>query len=140
MSSVNKCIIVGRVGKDPEIRNTQSGGKLANLTVATSETWNDKASGERKERTEWHKVSILNDNIAGVAERFVRKGSKVYIEGALQTREWTDKEGQKRFTTEIVIGRFNGSLVLLDSRQSGDAPRQSAPAKTSQDLDDELPY
>jgi single-strand DNA-binding protein len=115
--SVNKVILVGNLGKDPEVRTTQDGSKIVNLTLATSETWNDRGSGERKERTEWHRVVIFNDRIGDVAERFLRKGRKVYIEGALQTRKWTDQQGQERYTTEVVIGRFRGELVLLDSNR-----------------------
>jgi single-strand DNA-binding protein len=117
--SVNKVILVGNLGKDPEVRNTQDGSKIVNLTLATSETWNDRASGERKERTEWHRVVIFNDRVADVAERFLRKGRKVYVEGSLQTRKWTDQQGQERYTTEVVIGRFNGNLTLLDGRGEG---------------------
>jgi single-strand DNA-binding protein len=117
--SVNKVILVGNLGKDPEVRNTQDGTKIVNLTLATSETWNDRASGERKERTEWHRVVIFNDRTADVAERFLKKGAKVYVEGSLQTRKWTDQQGQERYTTEIVIGRFNGQLTMLDTRAGG---------------------
>ena len=113
--SVNKVILVGNLGKDPEVRNTQSGSKIVNLTVATSETWNDRQSGERKERTEWHRVVIFNDRLGDVAERFLRKGRKVYLEGELRTRKWTDQSGQERYTTEVTIDRFRGELVLLDS-------------------------
>jgi single-strand DNA-binding protein len=117
--SVNKVILVGNLGKDPEIRNTQDGNKIVNLTLATSETWNDRASGERKEKTEWHRVVIFNDRVADVAERFLKKGAKIYVEGSLQTRKWTDQGGQERYTTEVVIGRFNGQLTMLDGRQGG---------------------
>ena len=117
--SVNKVILVGNLGKDPEVRNTQTGGKIVNLTLATSETWNDKASGERKERTEWHRVVIFNERVADVAERFLKKGSKIYVEGALQTRKWTDPSGQERYTTEVVIANFNGNLTMLDTRSGG---------------------
>jgi len=120
MASVNKVILVGNLGKDPEVRTTQDGTKIVNLTLATSESWNDRASGERKERTEWHRVVIFNDRIGDVAERFLRKGRKVYIEGALQTRKWTDQSGQEKYTTEVVIGRFRGELVLLDSARGED--------------------
>jgi single-strand DNA-binding protein len=121
--SVNKVILVGNLGKDPESRAMQNGGKVVNLTLATSDTWNDKASGERKERTEWHRVVIFNDRLADVAERFLRKGRKVYVEGSLQTRKWTDQQGQERYTTEVVVDRFRGELTLLDSnRDGGDAP------------------
>lgn len=145
--SVNKAIIVGHLGRDPEARTMQNGGKVCNLTVATSESWKDKASGERKERTEWHRVVIFNDRIADVAEKYLRKGSKVYLEGSLQTREWTDKDGAKRYTTEIVLQQFRGELVLLDSRKGGaddepgDGGRSPSPAKTAKpDLDDEIPF
>ena len=119
--SVNKVILVGNLGRDPEVRNTQDGSKIVNLALATSETWNDKASGERKERTEWHRVVIFNDRVADVAERFLKKGAKIYVEGTLQTRKWTDQGGQERYTTEIVIGRFNGQLTMLDGRAGGDS-------------------
>jgi single-strand DNA-binding protein len=115
--SVNKVILVGNLGKDPEVRTTQDGSKIVNLTLATSENWTDRNSGERKERTEWHRVVIFNDRIGDVAERYLRKGRKVYIEGALQTRKWTDQGGQERYTTEVVIGRFRGELVLIDSQR-----------------------
>jgi len=117
--SVNKVILVGNLGKDPEVRSTQDGSKIVNLTLATSETWNDRASGERKEKTEWHKVVIFNDRTADVAEKYLKKGAKVYVEGSLQTRKWTDQGGQERYTTEIVIGRFNGALTMLDTRSGG---------------------
>jgi single-strand DNA-binding protein len=119
--SVNKVILVGNLGRDPEVRNTQDGSKIVNLALATSETWNDKGSGERKERTEWHRVVIFNDRVADVAERFLKKGAKIYVEGSLQTRKWTDQGGQERYTTEIVIGRFNGQLTMLDGRAGGDS-------------------
>ena len=117
--SVNKVILVGNLGRDPEVRSTQDGSKIVNLALATSETWNDRASGERKERTEWHRVVIFNDRVADVAERFLKKGAKIYVEGSLQTRKWTDKDGQERYTTEVVIGRFNGQLTMLDGRGEG---------------------
>jgi single-strand DNA-binding protein len=118
--SVNKVIIVGNLGKDPEIRNTQSGQKIANLTVATSDSWNDKASGERKEKTEWHKIVIFDERLADIAERYLRKGKKIYVEGALQTRKWTDQSGQEKYTTEIVLDRFRGVLTMLDSGGRGE--------------------
>jgi single-strand DNA-binding protein len=117
--SVNKVILVGNLGRDPEVRNTQDGNKIVNFTLATSETWNDKASGERKEKTQWHRIVIFNDGLAGVAERYLKKGAKVYVEGSLQTRKWTDQAGQERDTTEVVIGRFNGALTMLDGRAGG---------------------
>lgn len=148
--SVNRVILVGNLGKDPEVRNTQDGGKIVNLTLATSETWNDKASGERVSKTEWHRVVIFNDRTADVAEKYCRKGSKVYIEGALQTRDYVNKDGVKTYTTEVVIGRFNGQLTLLDSKRDSEPPaREAAPAQrreparggsTGADLGDEIPF
>ena len=117
--SVNKVILIGNVGKDPEIRSTNDGTRIANFTLATSETWRDKGSGERRERTEWHRVVIFNDRLTEVVEKYVKKGAKLYIEGALQTRKWTDKEGQERYTTEVVLQRFRGELTMLDSRGGG---------------------
>jgi single-strand DNA-binding protein len=117
--SVNKVIIVGNLGRDPEVRSFQNGGKVVNLNVATSETWRDKQSGERKERTEWHRVSILNENLAKVAEQYLKKGSKVYIEGQLETRKWQDQSGAEKYTTEIVLRPFRGELTLLDGRDGG---------------------
>jgi len=117
--SVNKVILVGNLGRDPEIRTLQDGTKVANLSVATSESWRDKASGERRDRTEWHRVVIFNDRLADVAERFLRKGSKIYVEGQLQTRKWTDQSGNERYTTEVVLQRFRGELTMLDGRGGG---------------------
>jgi single-strand DNA-binding protein len=119
--SVNKVILVGNLGRDPEVRNTQDGSKIVNLALATSETWNDRQSGERKEKTEWHRVVIFNDRVADVAEKYLKKGAKIYVEGALQTRKWTDQAGQERYSTEVVIGRFNGQLTMLDGRSGGDS-------------------
>ncbi len=117
--SVNKVILVGNLGRDPESRSFQNGGKVVNLRIATSETWKDRASGERKEKTEWHSVAIFNENIGRIAEQYLRKGSKVYIEGQLQTRKWQDQSGADKYTTEIVIQNFNGQLTLLDGRNEG---------------------
>ena len=117
--SVNKVIIVGNLGRDPEVRTFQNGGKVVNLNVATSESWRDKASGERKERTEWHRVSILNENLAKIAEQYLKKGSKVYIEGQLETRKWQDQSGAEKYTTEVVLRPFRGELTLLDGRDGG---------------------
>ncbi|MGI4952988.1 MAG: single-stranded DNA-binding protein [Janthinobacterium lividum] len=114
--SVNKVILVGNLGKDPEVRNAQNGTKIVNFTLATSETWNDKASGEKKERTEWHRVVVFNERIADVAERYLKKGAKVYVEGSLQTRKWTDQSGQEKYTTEVVIDRFRGEMTMLSGR------------------------
>ena len=160
--SVNKVILVGNLGKDPEIRTLQSGTKVANLSIATSENWNDRQTGERKERTEWHRVVIFNDRLADVAERFLRKGRKVYLEGSLETRKYTDQSGQEKYTTEVVLRNFRGELVLLDSAGGegsgtgeGGGYRERAPARASAgasrggpswdapkggDLDDEIPF
>jgi single-strand DNA-binding protein len=115
--SVNKVTLIGNLGKDPEIRTLQSGTKVANLSVATSETWNDRQTGERKERTEWHRVVIFNERLAEVAERYLRKGRKVYLEGAMETRKYTDQSGQEKYTTEVVLRNFRGELVLIDSQR-----------------------
>ena len=117
--SVNKVILVGNLGKDPETRTFANGGKVVSFSLATSENWKDKGSGERKEKTEWHNISIFSEGLAGVAERFLRKGSKVYLEGQLETRKWQDQSGNDRYTTDIVLRNFNSSMVLLDSRESG---------------------
>jgi len=161
--SVNKVILVGNLGRDPEIRTTQDGTKVANLSLATSETWRDKNSGERKERTEWHRVVVFNDRLVDVIEKYVRKGSKLYLEGALQTRKWTDKEGQERYSTEVVLQRFRGELTMLDGGRGGGGSdfgggepdmggggstggggggggRRSGGGSAPQDLDDEIPF
>ncbi|MGK2284787.1 single-stranded DNA-binding protein [Pedomonas sp. V897] len=117
--SVNKVILIGNLGRDPEVRSLNDGSKVVNLRVATSETWRDRATGERKERTEWHSVVIFNENLGKVAESYLRKGSKIYVEGQLQTRKWTDQQGQERYTTEIVLQRYRGELTILDSRGGG---------------------
>ena len=125
--SVNKVILIGNLGKDPETRRLNSGDPVVSFSLATSETWRDKNSGERKERTEWHNIVIFNENLGKVAEQYCRKGSKVYVEGQLQTRKWQDKDGQDRYTTEIVLTRFRGELTLLDSRGGGQSDRDSFP-------------
>ena len=117
--SVNKVIIVGNLGRDPEVRSFQNGGKVVNLRIATSETWRDRNSGERKERTEWHSVAIFNENLAKIAEQYLRKGSTVYIEGQLETRKWQDQSGADRYTTEIVLRQYRGELTLLGGRGDG---------------------
>ena len=117
--SVNKVILVGNLGRDPEIRTTNDGTKIANLSLATSESWRDRNSGERRERTEWHRVVIFNDRLVDVVEKYLNKGSKIYIEGQLQTRKWTDRDGQERYTTEVVLQRFRGELTMLDGRGGG---------------------
>jgi single-strand DNA-binding protein len=146
--SVNKVILVGNLGRDPEVRRLTSGDPVVNLSVATSESWRDKASGERKEKTEWHRVVIFNENIAKVAEQYLKKGSKIYLEGQLQTRKYTDKDGSEKYSTEIVLQRYRGELVMLDGR--GDAERAERPAMAGAsegprsfqrgDLDDEIPF
>ena len=155
--SVNKVILVGNLGKDPEVRRMTSGDPVVNLSVATSESWRDKASGERKEKTEWHRVVIFNKNLAEVAEKYLRKGSKVYVEGQLQTRKWTDKDGAEKYSTEIVLQKFRGELTMLDGRgenaeagegggyaggfSSGPRNAGSGPREDfSADLDDEIPF
>jgi single-strand DNA-binding protein len=148
--SVNKVILVGNLGKDPETRRLQSGDPVVNLSIATSESWRDKSSGERKEKTEWHRVVIFNKNLAEVAEKYLRKGSKVYIEGALQTRKWTDKDGQEKYSTEVVLQNFRGELTMLDTRgeggsamsRSGGGSSMSEPAGNfdRSELDDEIPF
>ena len=146
--SVNKVILVGNLGKDPEVRRTTSGDPVVNLSVATSESWRDKASGERKEKTEWHRVVIFNKNLADVAEKYLRKGSKVYVEGQLQTRKWTDKDGAERYSTEVVLQNFRGELTMLDGRNGGSEGggggsrgASEAPASFQRDeMDDEIPF
>ncbi|MEZ0170315.1 single-stranded DNA-binding protein [Microvirga sp. TS319] len=119
--SVNKVILVGNLGRDPEVRRLSNGEPVVNLRIATSETWKDKATGERKEKTEWHSVVIFNENLGRVAEQYLKKGSKVYIEGQLQTRKWTDQSGQEKYTTEVVLQRFRGEMTILDGRSGGGA-------------------
>ena len=146
--SVNKVILVGNLGRDPEVRRLANGDPVVNLRVATTETWREKSSGERKERTEWHSVVIFNDNLAKIAEQYLRKGSKVYLEGQNQTRKWTDKDGIERYTTKVVLQRFRGELTILDAPRSagGDEPRErvterSAPARSmAEDLSDDIPF
>ncbi|MBC6980608.1 single-stranded DNA-binding protein [Caulobacter sp. 17J80-11] len=160
--SVNKVILVGNLGRDPEIRTLNSGDRVANLRIATSETWRDKMSGERKEKTEWHSVVIFNDNLVKVAESYLKKGSTVYIEGSLQTRKWTDQQGVEKYSTEIVLQKFRGELTMLGGRgegagqgggqsygggddygsgfSAGPAAKPASGPKQSFDLDDEIPF
>ncbi len=143
MSSVNKVILVGNVGKDPETKSFNNGGKIVEFSVATSERWTDKASGEKRDKTEWHRVSVRNDALARVAENYIRKGSKVYIEGQLQTRKWTDQQGQERYTTEIVLAPFRGEIVLLDSASGDGEARQTSQQERqsfADDLSDFIPF
>ena len=125
--SLNKASIIGNLGKDPEVRSFQNGGRVANLTVATSESWKDKATGERKQRTEWHRVSIVNPGLVEVAEKYLKKGAKVYIEGRLETRSWTDKDGKERYTTEIVLRPYGDELTMLDPRKDEPVADAGAP-------------
>ena len=160
--SVNKVTLIGNLGRDPEVRSTQDGMKIVNLSLATSENWKDRNSGERRERTEWHRVVIFNENLARVAEQYLRKGSKIYVEGQLQTRKWTDQNGQDRYTTEVVLQRYRGELTMLDGRGEGGSGGGygggggfnqdqgygggggmgggAAPVGGPSDLDDEIPF
>ncbi|GMV62177.1 MAG: hypothetical protein AMXMBFR74_13460 [Parvibaculum sp.] len=158
--SVNKVILVGNLGADPEIRRTQDGRPIANLRIATSDTWRDKNTGERKEKTEWHRVVVFNEGLCKVIEQYLKKGAKVYIEGALQTRKWTDQSGQERYSTEVVLQGFNSTLTMLDGRSGGGASGGGSGGdyggsddfgggssgggggrgNFSQDLDDEIPF
>ncbi|MGX1107753.1 MULTISPECIES: single-stranded DNA-binding protein [Bradyrhizobium] len=160
--SVNKVILVGNLGKDPEIRRTQDGRPIANLSIATSETWRDKGTGERKEKTEWHRVVIFNEGLCKVAEQYLKKGAKVYIEGQLQTRKWTDQSGVEKYSTEVVLQGFNSNLTMLDGRGGGggsfsddsgsdfgsSGPVSSAPRRAvaagggsrNSDMDDDIPF
>ena len=158
--SVNKVILIGNLGKDPEVRRMQDGRPVVNLSVATSDTWRDKATGERRERTEWHRVVIFNENLCRIAEQYLKKGSKVYLEGSLQTRKWQDQSGQDKYTTEVVLQGFNGQLTMLDRAGGGASSdsheggndfgssgptRERAPAMAGgggrrDDMDDEIPF
>ena len=149
--SVNKVILIGNLGRDPEVRHTNEGVPIVNMSLATSESWRDRASGERRERTEWHRVVIFNEKLGEIAQKYLRKGSKVYLEGQLQTRKWTDQSGAEKYSTEVVLNRFRGELTMLDTRGGGDsygeqydesqAPAPaSAPAGSGDDLDDEIPF
>jgi single-strand DNA-binding protein len=146
--SVNKVILVGNLGRDPEVRHTQDGSKIVNLNLATSESWKDRSSGERREKTEWHRVVVFNPHLAEIAEKYLSKGSKVYIEGQLQTRKWTDQSGAEKYSTEVVLTKFRGELTLLDGRSDGGEDRAAAPRSGGQgggwepppDIDDEIPF
>lgn len=138
---LNKVQLIGNLGRDPEVRSLQSGGKVVNLSIATSESWTDKRSGERREQTEWHRVVIFSDGLANVVETYLRKGSKVYIEGALKTRKWTDQHNEERYSTEIVLQPFNGKLIMLDGVNGRDANNAGPPNEsTDKDLDDHIPF
>lgn len=153
--SVNKVILVGNLGKDPEIRSFANGGKVASFSIATSESWKDKASGEKKERTEWHRISVLNENLVTIVQKYLKKGMKVYIEGQLETRKWTDKDGQEKYVTEVVLRPFNGEITMLEGKGGGsshdggympgvDSPGDSyitAGTSKPKDMpDDEIPF
>ncbi len=162
--SVNKVILIGNLGRDPEIRSTQDGTRIANLSVATSDTWRDRNSGERRERTEWHRVVIFDEKLSEVAEKYLRKGSKVYLEGQIQTRKWQDQSGQDKYTTEVVLNRFRSALTMLDSRRDSEGGGDygggggsyggggepsgggsgggggGGPAPSGGDLDDDIPF
>ena len=150
--SVNKVILVGNLGQDPEIRRTQDGRPIANFSIATSESWRDKNSGERKEKTEWHRVVCFNEGLCKVIEQYVSKGSKVYVEGQLQTRKWQDQEGKDRYSTEVVLQGFNGALTMLDSRKDDGGSSQSGSGQNDYkkqsgggfggggEIDDEIPF
>ena len=135
MSSVNKVILVGNLGRDPEVRSMSSGDPVVNLSLATSERRKDKSSGEQREKTEWHRVVVFDERLCDVAQKYLRKGSKIYIEGQLQTRKWTDQQGVEKYSTEVVLRRFNGVLTMLDSRS--DQSEQPAPQVS---LDDDIPF
>lgn len=153
--SINKVILVGNLGRDPESRTMQDGNPVVNLSIATSESWRDRNSGERRERTEWHRVVIFNDKLAEIAQKYLRKGSKIYLEGQLQTRKWTDQSGMEKYTTEVVLQRYRGELTMLDGRnETGGASDFSNPSEIdnsnaaatefgnskSPELDDEIPF
>jgi single-strand DNA-binding protein len=150
--SVNKVILVGHLGRDPDVKHSQAGTPIVNMSLATSDAWRDKATGERKERTEWHRVVIFNDRLAEVASKYLRKGAKVYLEGQLATRKWTDQQNVERYSTEVVVPRFGGALVLLDRQQNGPGSpaspedygttrtRGDAPPAKRDPLDDDVPF
>lgn len=152
MASLNKVQLIGHLGKDPEVRTFQSGGRVASFSVATSQSWKDKATGERKDRTEWHRVKIFNDQLVGVAEKYLRKGSKVYLEGALETTKYADKTtGEDKYTTEVVLRPYNGSIIMLDSKKAEGGESQEGPethkgfdnqgnGPSRNDMDDEIPF
>jgi single-strand DNA-binding protein len=144
--SVNKVILVGNLGKDPEVRTFQNGGSVCHFSVATSENWKDKSTGERREKTEWHNVSIFSEGLIRVAQQYLKKGSKVYLEGALETRKWQDKEGKDRYTTEVVLKNFNSAMVMLDGRRDGGGAIEYAESGKSSsggqnfELNDDIPF
>ena len=137
--SVNRVTLIGRVGRDPEIRSTQDGQKVANLSIATSDTWKDRNSGERRERTEWHRIVVFNERLVEVAEKYLHKGSKLYLEGSLQTRKWTDQAGVEKYTTEIVLQKYKGEIVLLDTK-TDEGARQDVSGYGGADDDTDIPF
>ena len=151
--SLNKVILIGNLGRDPEVRTAQDGSKMVTISLATSENWKDKMTGERKDRTEWHRVIIFNERLSEVAERYLKKGSKIYVEGQLQTRKWTDNNGQERYSTEVILGKFRGELTMLDGRSGGASdglgamdggdefsPMGAPSGKSSPSFDDDVPF
>jgi single-strand DNA-binding protein len=138
MASLNRVMLIGNLGRDPEIRSTQDGTKIAQLSLATSEVWKDKASGERKEKSEWHRIVIFNERLCDVAEKYLKKGSKVYVEGSLATRKWTDKDGVEKYSTEIVLSKFRGEIVMLDGKS--ESGTKAAPTNAPDEVDDEIPW
>jgi single-strand DNA-binding protein len=139
--SINKVILIGNLGKDPDIRFMPDGSRIASFSLATSEFWKDKNTGERKERTEWHRISIFNEKLAEITEKYIRKGTKLYIEGQLQTRKWTDQSGAERYTTEVILGKFRGELALLSSKnEDGDFGARSDESPADIPIDDDIPF
>ena len=136
---LNQCQFIGNLGAEPEVKSFQSGGRIANLRLAVSESWKDKATGEKKERTEWVSVVLNSDGLVGIADRYLRKGTKVYVSGNMRTRKWQDSNGNDRYSTEIIVGGFDGKLVILSGKPDGEAPRQDAPAQVD-DLNDDVPW
>ncbi len=147
MSGLNKVLLIGHLGKDPEIRSMQNGNRVANFSLATSESWKDRESGARKDRTTWHKIVVFDEHLVKLAENYLKKGSRIYLEGQIQERKWTDQSGQDKYTTEVVLNRFRGTLTMLDGKQEDNTPKQEAPPgytkpepSRPQDLDDEVPF
>ena len=149
--SLNKVTLIGNLGKDPESRTMQNGGKVVSFSIATSESWKDKTSGERQERTQWHNIVIFNEQIGGVAEKYLKKGAKIYLEGQLETRKWQDKDGNDKWTTEVVLRPYRGELTMLDGKKGDDGPAydqeagthagdQQPPARSTDELEDEIPF
>lgn len=144
--NLNKVLLIGNVGKDPEIRSTQDGREIANIVLATSETWKDKATGEKKEKTEWHRVVVFSEGLVGIVKNYIKKGTKLYIEGAMKTRKWTDTSGQEKYTTEVILQGYNSAITILDSRnvesasEGGSSPTPHGDSSLMEDLDDEIPF